>query len=445
MADIPVIPRSVSLPTTLSFAHDPIAGLQAYTERYGNTFYLYIGGISKSLVTIDPEVAQHVLQKQHRRYEKSPIQTDVLSKYIGRGLLTNTGSSWLRQRRLIQPGFHRDRLATLTNIMQGVIDQELDLLCQRNKESGMDIYEEMLRITFRIVGRAIFSEDVVEEELNQLGAKITQIQEYVIKEVRLPFLRWWYILTGKRERNLSLSRDILDMQRQFIRRREENGATRDDLLQMLLDSRYEDTGLPMEEQQLVEETGILFVAGHETSANALAWTLYLLAKHPEIQEQLRNELEEIAPGRPPGFTELRSLPILTNVIKESMRLYPPAWITDRIALEDDEIGGVKIPKGTIVIPFIYGIHHATQYWDDPEEFRPDRFLNHQAPFTYFPFGGGPRLCIGNNFAMMEMQLVIAAWLRRFSFQLIPDQGIKAKALITLRPANGIQMYLQENK
>lgn len=445
MASIPVIPRAVSLPTTLSFAHDPIAGLQAYTERYGNTFYLYIGGVSKSLITIDPEVAQHVLQKQHRRYEKSPIQTDVLSKYVGRGLLTNTGSSWLRQRRLIQPGFHRDRLAALTKIMQGVIDQELDLLSQRSHNQAVDVYEEMLRITFRIVGRAIFSEDVVEEELDQLGDKITQIQEYVIKEVRLPFLRWWYILSGKRDRNLGLSRDILDMQRKFIRRREESGATRDDLLQMLLDARYEDTGLPMEEQQLVEETGILFVAGHETSANALAWTLYLLAKHPEIQEQVRQELEETAPDRSPAFTDLRSLPILTNVIQEAMRLYPPAWITDRVALEDDEIGGAKIPKGTVIIPFIYGIHHSTQFWDDPEVFRPARFQNNPSPYTYFPFGGGPRLCIGNNFAMMEMQLVIAAWLRRFSFQLIPDQGVKAKALITLRPADGIKMYLQENK
>jgi cytochrome P450 len=329
--------------------------------------------------------------------------------------------------------------------MQGVIDQELDLLSQLSKDQAVDVYEEMLRITFRVVGRAIFSEDVVEEELNQLGDKITQIQEYVIKEVRLPFLRWWYILTGKRDLNLRLSRDILDMQRKFIRRREASGASRDDLLQMLLDARYEDTGLPMEEQQLVEETGILFVAGHETSANALAWTLYLLAQHPEIQEQLRQELEETAPGRPPAFAELRSLPILTNVIHEAMRLYPPAWITDRVALEDDKIGGVEIPKGTVIVPFIYGIHHSAQYWDDPEVFRPDRFQENQAPFTYFPFGGGPRLCIGNNFAMMEMQLVIAAWLRRFSFQLIPDQGIKAKALITLRPANGIKMYLQATK
>lgn len=449
MASFPVVPRSVSLPTTLSFAHDPIAGLTNYTERYGPTFYLYIGGVAKSLVTVDPKVAQHVLQKQHRRYEKSPIQTDVLSKYVGRGLLTNTGSSWLRQRRLIQPGFHRTRLAALTSIMQSVIDQEFDALAKRSGGASIDVYEEMLSITFRIVGRAIFSEDIAEDELEQLGGKITQIQEYVIKEVRLPFLKWWFQLSGKRRHNLALARDILNLQRKFVHRRKASGVSRDDLLQMLLDARYEDTGLPMEEQQLIEETGILFVAGHETSANALAWTLYLLAKHPEIQEDLRQELDQVTPNRLPTFEDLRSLNLFTNVIKESMRLYPPAWVTDRVTIEDDKIGDVHIPKGTIVVPFIYGIHHSKQYWDEPEKFDPYRFDSPQVaahqPFTYFPFGGGPRLCIGNNFAMMEMQLVLAAWLRKFSFQLIPEQTVKAKALITLRPFAGVMMYLQENK
>jgi cytochrome P450 len=444
----PTIPRHVSLPNTFSFAKDPISNLQAYSERYGKTFYIYIGGIQKSLVSIDPEVARHVLQKQHRRYEKSALQTDLISRYVGRGLLTNTGSSWLRQRRLIQPGFHRNRLAALTDIMQNVIDRELNALAMRVTDTPVDIYEEMLRITFRIVGRAIFSEDVEETELEQLGDKITEIQEYVIKEVRLPFLKPWFIITGKRQHNLNLAQDILNTQRGFLHRRIASGTSRDDLLQMLMDARYEDTGLPMEEQQLIEETGILFVAGHETSANALAWTLYLLAQHPEAQQRLRMELDAVAPDRPPTFTELGSLPYLINVLKEAMRLYPPAWITDRVSLEDDEIGGVKIPPGTLVLPFIYGIHHAATLWDEPEKFDPDRFITsryaEQEAFSYFPFGGGPRLCIGNNFAMMEMQLVVAAWLRRFSFQLVPEQTVKAKPLVTLRPDPGILMYLQEN-
>ncbi|MEL6659813.1 MAG: cytochrome P450 [Bacteroidota bacterium] len=446
----PTVSRRTSLPTTLSFAHDPIGGLTRFGQDFGSNYYLYVGGVEKSLITTDPKVAQHVLQRNHRAYEKSPLQTEQVSRYVGKGLLTNTGASWLRQRRLIQPGFHRQRLEALTQIMQSVIDQEGERLASRLKKAGpqVDMYDEMLNIAFRVVARAIFSEDINEDELVDFGDKITQIQEHVIREVRLPFLRWFFKISGKQARYLKLSQDILNTQRQFINRRKEAKITRDDLLQMLLDSRYEDTGLPMEEQQLIEETGILFVAGHETSANALSWTFYLLAQHPEVLEQVKAELDRICPGRPPSFQELRQLTYLTQVINESMRLYPPAWITDRVALEDDQVGDLEIPKGTIVVPFIYGIHHETQLWDEPEKFRPERFSAEQQknhpPFSFIPFGGGPRLCIGNSFAMMEMQLLLASWLRRFSFQLAPNQSIRAKALITLRPEPGVHMYLHEN-
>ena len=446
----PTVPRRVSLPTTLAFVHDPIGGLTKFGKEYGQSYYFYVGGVEKSLITTDPKVAQHVLQRNHRAYEKSPLQTEQVSRYVGKGLLTNTGSSWLRQRRLIQPGFHRQRLQALTQIMQVVIDQEGDRLAKRLQTDGpeVDMYEEMLNLAFRVVARAIFSEDIEEEELVDFGDKITRIQEHVIREVRLPFLRWYFKLSGKQKTYLQLSKDILNIQRRFIDRRTKAGITRDDLLQMLLDSRYEDTGLPMEEQQLIEETGILFVAGHETSANALAWTFYLLAQHPEALERVRTELETVCPGRPPTFTELRQLTYLTQVINESMRLYPPAWITDRVALEDDQVGDLEIPKGTVVVPFIYGIHHEERIWEEPEAFRPERFSPEQKkvqpPFTFLPFGGGPRLCIGNSFAMMEMQLLLASWLRRFSFHLTPNQVIRAKPLITLRPEPGVLMYLHEN-
>ena len=445
----PTIPRRVTLPKTLSFAHDPISNLMQLRKAYGPTFYLYIGGIEKSLITFDPQLAQHVLQRQHRSYEKSALQTDTVSRYVGKGLLTNTGASWLRQRRLIQPGFHRQRLQALTNIMQAVIDQETDRLSARLKQNPeVDIYHEMLNLAFRIVARAIFSEDIEEDELLDFGEKITQIQEHIIREVRLPFLRWYFKLSGQQRNYLQLSREILDNQKKFINRRREKGIERDDLLQMLLDARYEDSGLPMEEQQLIEETGILFVAGHETSANALSWTFYLLAKHPEALQKVQAELEEVCPGRNPNFTDLRQLTYLTQVINESMRLYPPAWITDRIALEDDQMGDLEIPKGTVVVPFIYGIHHDELNWTQADTFIPERFASErqkdQVPFSFLPFGGGPRLCIGNSFAMMEMQLLLATWVRRFSFHLSPNQQIRAKPLVTLRPEPGIRMYLHEN-
>lgn len=444
MSQIPEIPRRRSLPNTLAFVHDPIGALAQYGAEYGPSYYLYIGGVQRSLVTTDPVLAQHVLQQNHRNYEKSVIQTDTLAKYVGRGLLTNTGASWLRQRRLIQPGFHRSRLEALTALMQSVIDAELDDVARGlATPQPLDAAELMLRVAFRIVAKAIFSDDIAEAELADFGDKITRIQEHVIREVRLPFLRWWLRLTGRERLHLQLSQEVLGIQQTIIARRRASGVERHDLLQMLLDSRYEDTGLPMDDEQLIHETGILFVAGHETSANALAWTLYLLAQHPDVQQRVRDELDAVSPGAPPNFEQLRQLTYLTQVINEAMRLYPPAWITDRVALADDEVAGVKIPRGTLVVPYIYGIHHDAGLWPDPEAFRPDRFApdqrKGQEAFAFLPFGGGPRLCIGNSFAMMEMQLVVAAWLRRFDFGLLPGAPVVAQPLITLRPKGGIGM------
>jgi cytochrome P450 len=220
-------------------------------------------------------------------------------------------------------------------------------------------------------------------------------------------------------------------------------------MQMLLDARYEDTGKGMNDQQLIDEAAILFIAGHETSANSLAWTLYLLAQHPEVLHKLKAELTAVAPNRVPSFNDLRQLTYLTQVINESMRLYPPAWITDRVALNDDELNGIPIPKGTVISIFIYGLHHQKKRWQDPEAFRPERFRPEisktKHAFSFMPFGGGPRLCIGNNFAMMEMQLTLAAVLRRFNLRLPPGFEVSPKPLITLRPAKEILMYLHENE
>lgn len=246
-----------------------------------------------------------------------------------------------------------------------------------------------------------------------------------------------------------MARQAQDLQRQLIAKRRASGIQRDDLMQMLLDSRYEDTEEGMTDQQLIDEAAILFVAGHETSANTLSWTLYLLAQHPDVLKKVKAELNTVCPGRAPTFAELRQLTYLTQVINESMRLYPPAWITDRVPLEDDQVNGITIPKGTMVSVFIYGLHHQKESWNEPEVFRPERFNNenrkNRPPFSFMPFGGGPRLCIGNNFAMMEIQLVLAAVLRRFKIRINTDYPISVKPLITLRPANGIRMYLHENE
>jgi cytochrome P450 len=336
--------------------------------------------------------------------------------------------------------------------MQNVIDQELDKLARTLKQTesaAIDIYPITLSIAFHIVAKAIYSDDIDERELENISYILTNIQEYAIQEVRLPFLSWYFRLSGKRKRHLDLAQQAQDLQRRLIQKRRNSGIKRDDLMQMLLDARYEDTGESMNDQQLIDEAAILFVAGHETSANALAWTLYLLAQHPEVLAKISTELETVVPGRAPAFSDLKQLSYLTQVINESMRLYPPAWITDRVALGDDEVNGTPIPKDTVISIFIYGLHHQKKRWPDPEAFRPERFSAENSktrhPFSFMPFGGGPRLCIGNSFAMMEMQLTLAALLRRFNLHLSPDYVVSTKPLITLRPAAGIFMYLHEKE
>lgn len=441
------IPRWKTLLNSLRFLKDPIPLLNDNQSRYGKTYRFYLGGIFPALFTADPAFIHYVLQKNHRNYKKSPAHFEKLAHFLGRGLLTSDGAYWLRQRRLIQPGFHRARLEGLASLMQQVIDERLRLLDTRADGSPVDIYREMLDLAFRIIARSIFSIDLPDEELNRLSLQITQLQEMVIRLIRQPFLEPWFRLSGAIRKHERIAADLDAIILRYIRARRADTANYNDLLQMLLDARYEDTGEGMTERQLLDELKILFVAGHETSANALAWTWYLLAQHPEAADKARQEIETVSQGGLPSFRMLSQLPYTTQVIEESMRLYPPAWITDRMAVEDDTFQGIAIPKGTYIVTYFYGVHHSPEFWENPEEFRPERFgalsIKSHTPGAYLPFGAGPRLCIGNHFAMMEMQLVLAAMLPRYRIELAPGQHVSAEPLVTLRPKGGIWLHMQK--
>ncbi len=438
------VPRWRALLNTLRFVRDPIGVIGQNTEKLGSTFYTYLGGIYRGIVTIEPALIQHVLQKNHRKYRKSPMHFDKLAHFLGNGLLTSEGEYWLRQRRLIQPGFHRDRLAALTGIMQQVIaDFRVKFDLEIKAKQPIDIAQKMMELAFNIVAHSLFSTQLAEADLKRMAYIMTVLQEFIIKEIRQPYLSSWRKISGALREHEVLSDEFSELILKIIRQRRESDKAPDDLLQMLLDARYEDTGKGMTDRQLFEECAILFVAGHETSANALAWTWYLLAQHPEVVQKARMELETILGERKPCFEDLPRLEYITQIIEESMRLYPPAWITDRVAAEDDEWNGIKIAKGMVVVTYFYGAHHSSAYWQNPEVFDPNRFSKENKkqhiPFAYSPFGGGPRMCIGNNFAMMEMQLVLAAMLRQYDFELVPNQKVESQPLITLRPKNGIWM------
>jgi cytochrome P450 len=385
-----------------------------------------MGGLQKGVLTIDPVIAKHVLQKHHRAYEKSVIVTDILAKYLGKGLLTSTGEYWLTQRRLIQPGFHRKRIESLQSLMEiEVNDCMLNWKIKATNGLVLDAYKEMNQLTFRIIAKTLFSDSIEENGLTKLSELISTIQAYIIKEVRQPHKRWWFNLTGTTAKYVTLALGAREMIRDIIRRRKLVSTESDDLLAMLMESKYEDTGAGMSEDQLIDECLILFVAGHETSANALSWMIYLLGLHHEEYTRLQNAMGE------------NQAKLIRNVIEETMRLYPPAWVVDRISLENDQILDYKFPKGTLWVIYIRGMHRNPKYWKKPEEFIPDRWsdpsLNKEA---YMPFGSGPRLCIGEHFAMMEMQLIITTIVNQWDFKLLSKE-VTEKPLVTLRPGSEI--------
>lgn len=439
------VPRWKTLVNSVRFLKDPIPLLNDNMRAYGETYRFYLGGVFPAIFTAAPAFIQHVLQKNHRNYGKSPAHFDKLAHFLGRGLISSDGEYWMRQRRLIQPGFHKARLEGLTGLMKEVVSERMRSMDDKLASGPLDMNREMLELAFHIIARSIFSADVRSEELERISSHITRLQEMVIRQIRQPFMEPWFRMSGLIRKHEEIAADLDRILLNYIRERRESGAVRDDLLQMLLDARYEDTGAGMTEQQLLDEVKILFVAGHETSANALSWIWYLLAQHPEVTQRLRMEIDEVLQGGDPEFRHLPRLSYTTAVIEEGMRLYPPAWVTDRIALADDSFEGIPIAKGDYIVTYIYGAHHHAGHWEDAEVFRPERFLGEarkaQAPFAYLPFGGGPRLCIGNNFAMMEMQLALAMMLPKYDFELLPGQQIFPVPLVTLRPNGPILMQV----
>ena len=451
------MPRWQSLRRSLALARDPLPELNAALDRYGDTLELYIGGVRRTLLTRDPGLVQHVLQKNSRHYAKSEFTQDF-ARYVGRGLLTNEGPDWLRQRRLIQPGFHRQRVAGLTGLMQSVIAETLAPLVSQaaahNRLLTVPAHALMTRLTFRIIAQSVFSTNLPEAELHRLASLLTELQAFYVRSIRQPYLKSWFWLSGRTRHHDKLAAELRAVLGSYIARRQKAASDNpaapvpDDLLQMLLDARYDDTGQPMSDERLLDEALILLVAGHETSANALTWLLYLLARHPAEQVRIRTELDCLPTGQKPAFGDLPQLSAALHAVQETMRLYPPAWMVDRVALVDDEYQGMRIPKGTLFSLYLYGLHHDPKSWDAPAEFRPSRFAPDAAapprhPFAYAPFGGGPRLCVGMQFALTEMQLVVLELLRQFEIEEVPDQPpVLLQPLITLRPKADFQVRLR---
>jgi len=401
-------------------------------EKLGDTFFIKLGLGKGSVLTRNQGLIAHILQKQQKKYYKSKLQTKDLAKYMGDGLLTSNGAYWLKQRRLIQPAFHKKKLNTLIETIKNTIDQELAKIALNRFD---DVYPLMSNMAFQVVAKSLFNTGI-DAKMFRLQYITEAAQKMLIHELRQPYKKWWFYVSGKIKKHIELTEEARGILNEIIQERKTSGESYDDLLDMLLNTRYDD-GSAMSNKQLIDEILILFTAGHETTANALTFTMALLAHHKESQEKVFNEIKNVKEQQLDSLAQLAELPYTKQCIEEAMRLYPPAYITDRVSIENDEYEGIKLAKGTLVLISFYELHRDKNFWESPDTFDPDRFsVENKKAYSdwYFPFGAGPRMCIGNNFAMYEMILAVSEMVWRYKIS-TNQEAIAIKPLITMRPDN----------
>lgn len=415
-----------------SIRKNPIPFHKKFFAEFGDNFSVRLLKNKYVILSRDNEVAEYILQKNQKNYHKSALQATYLSKYLGKGLLTVNGDFWLKQRRLIQPAFHKQKMNQLVQTIESTIASELTDLPENQT---VNLYPIMNNLAFNVVAKSLFHITSLQNKLNRIKIIIEDVQNFLIKEIRLPHKVWWFKLTGQTKKHFELAMESNAILNEIIEERKQSGETHNDLLDMLLETRYEDTGEPMSKEQLIDEIKILFIAGHETTANALTFTFHLLATHPEIQQKLFDEITAIQNETSDTIEQLQKMTYTNAVINESMRLYPPAWITDRENVEDDSLLDYNIRKGTLVGISFYELHRNPKYWENPDYFNPERFLGEQKKKSmqyFYPFGAGPRMCIGMGFAMYEMSLALAYIIKKYTVT-TENKTIQFNPLVTLKP------------
>jgi cytochrome P450 len=436
---LPPGPRGVPLfGSTLEAWRDPIGLMTRALSEYGDVVRLKFGPL-RYVVLNHPDAIRHVLVDNPANYTKSR-NYEGLKLVLGQGLVTSEGDLWRRQRKLAQPAFHRERLAGFAEQMVSLTDG----MCSRwapRCPAEIDVHAEMTRLTFGIVGRTLFGVDVDRhsaEVAEAVGVVSLFAREYVERLITIP--TWVPTLGNVRFRRAMRKLDSL-VQR-IIDARRLAGDKGDDLLGMLLGAES------MTDDLLRDEVITTILAGHETTANALTWMWHLLASHPGTAQGMRDEIANVLGEREPQPSDLPRLELVTRVVQESLRLYPPAWSFERQATGDDTVMGFAIPAGTLVGICPYILHRSSAWWDDPERFDPDRFLPERSAsrprYAYLPFGGGPRTCIGASFAMMEAQIIAARVVRLFTFE-PTRRRVDLELGVTLRPKTGLRMRVSLQK
>jgi cytochrome P450 len=422
-----------------SLARNPLQFLDTMVRQYGDIVRLPLGPREMYIIA-HPDLAKAVLQDQHADFVKGPIFR-LFSPLIGQGLVASEGDFWRQQRRLIQPAFHRQRLASLAEAMTDEVSKLLDTWTTRAAtRTSFDIAEEMTQLTQQIIIRTMFSTAVGAQDA---GRAISIVFHYFSKRLWTFFLPSWVPLPGRGafERALErLNRTVY----QIIETRRQASTAQPDLLTMLLEARAED-GSGMSDQQIRDEVMNIFVAGHETTAHALTWVWYALSQHPDVAARLEAEVAQVVGTRVPTIEDLSRLTYTRMVIEETMRLYPPAWMIPRATISPVTLGAYQLPAHAAVLVCPYFTHRHPDFWEQPETFDPERFAPHRererVRYAYFPFGGGPRQCIGSHFAMMEAQFIVAMVVQRYCVNLVANHTVIPQADSTLRPRHGVHVSI----
>jgi cytochrome P450 len=421
------------------FRRDRLAFLDRCAREYGDCVSMRLGPMPIMVVN-HPDLVEEVLVTNNRSFIKH-FALRMTKRTLGNGLLTSESDFWRRQRKLAQPAFHRERIAGYAGVM---VDYTERMLETWGDGQVRDVQDEMMRLTLEIVAKTLFDADVSGASADASVAMETLIRCFTARissTFRLPES----FPTPVNLRLKRAARHLDDILFAIIADRRASGDDRGDLLSMLLQAQDEDDGGHMTDRQLRDEAMTLFMAGHETTANTLAWTWYLLAQHPDVESRLHAELDSVLAGRAPTFDDLPRLPYADQVITEALRIYPTVWLIGREAIEPCTIGGYPIPVGMTVYMSQWVVHRDRRFFDEPHVFRPERWADGLAKrlprYAYFPFGGGPRICIGNSFALMESVLLLATIARRFRLRLAPDAKVTPLPTMTLRPDGGIRVIL----
>ncbi len=439
----PQIPGSPIVGNLFDLTRDRLTFLRRLAEQGTVTRYRIFNLVIYHIS--EPEAAQRIFQDNARNYVKGKL-FDPMRNLVGNGLFLSDGDFWLRQRRLMQPAFHQRRLAAMVEGMAFETQVSLERWA-RAAAAGevLNMAEETTALAMRVVTRALFSSGLSGGE-KRLAEAITVLVDEIAFRFETPFYPPLGFPTPRNRHTQAAVRTVDDEVFAIINRRQANPEVKDDLLAMLMEARDENDGKGMTDQQLRDETLIMFAAGSETTANAMAWAFYLLQSHPEVLAKLRAELDDVLGGRSPTAADLPKLVYTRMVIDEVLRLYPPAFITNRQALKDDVVCGYTIPAGALVSISPYAVQRDPRFWQDPETFDPERFNAQSAGerprFAYFPFGGGPRQCIGKDFALYEAAVVLAMAVQRFDWQLAPGEEVHPQLRVTFRP-NAVRLILKE--